>query len=115
MALLVLAACSSLPDAGNGIVGLEIQTPDAAALTLMVGDTVRLHARALNLHGDPVAADIIWRTPDTTLITIDSLQGLVTSIRDTSTTARVQASVGSLVSGFILVTLRAVPASILRP
>ena len=111
----IVAACSSLPDAGSGVVALEVRTPDtvggvgcptATSCILPHGDTLRLHARALNLNGDSIAAAILWITPDTALIGLDALAGVITAVSDTGGTARVQASVGNLRSDIIQVTLQ---------
>jgi hypothetical protein len=107
MALLTVAAaaaCSALPDAGNGVVQLQVFKPDS--LFLYPGSSLTLRARALNLNGDSVAATILWRTPDTALVTVDATSGLVTSRSDTGGIARVQASVGTLLSDIISITLR---------
>lgn len=107
MALLTVAAaaaCSALPDAGNGVVQLQVFKPDS--LFLYPGSSLTLRARALNLNGDSVAATVLWRTPDTALVTVDATSGLVTSRSDTGGTARVQASVGTLLSDIISIRLR---------
>ncbi|HEY3934797.1 MAG TPA: hypothetical protein VGL65_09290 [Gemmatimonadales bacterium] len=99
----VAFACSGLPASGNGIVALVVETPDS--LNLTVGDSLKLRAHAENLQGDSVAADILWSTPDTALITVDAF-GTITDRLDTSATARVQASTGTLVSNIVSITLR---------
>lgn len=96
------AACSSLPDAGDGVVALEIQQP--ASLTLMVPESITLQARALDGNGDPVAAEVIWRTPDTTFIALDSVLGTV--VARSAGTARVQARVGTLTSDIMVLTIK---------
>ena len=99
------AACSSLPDAGDGIVALEIQISDSSK-DLKIGQSETLHARALNVQGDPVAdALIFWRTPDTLLVTLDSVSGLVKALANTGT-VRIQARTGTLFSNQVLLTLR---------
>jgi hypothetical protein len=114
LGIAVLAACSSFPDVGNGVVALEISTPDTvngagctspSACTLPARDSLTFRARALNLQGDSVAAEIIWSTPDTALIAVDALRGVVTAKSDTGGTARVQASVSTLRSNLISVRL----------
>ena len=89
----LLAGCSSLPTTGNGVVALEVRTP--ASLTLRLGDSVTLQARAFNQQGDSVAADIRWFTVDTAAVTVDSIRGVVTA-RQSTGTARIQASFGTL-------------------
>jgi hypothetical protein len=97
-------ACSGLPTTGDSVVALEIVEP--ASLTLDAHGTLMLHARALNLQGDSVAADIRWITPDTALVGLDTVTGLVTAISDTGGRARVQASLGNLRSDVVLITLQ---------
>jgi hypothetical protein len=101
-ALLGAAAlgCSGLDEGEAGIVALEVQSPFPADLE--IGETVQLSARPLDKDGDSVAATVIWRTPDTTA-TVDSTTGLVTGVAPG--TARVQASVGSLTSDVISLTV----------
>ncbi len=89
----LLVGCSSLPTTGSGIVAIEVRTP--SSLTLRLGDSVTLHARALNQQGDSVAGVIRWFTVDTAAVTVDSIRGVVTP-RQSTGTARVQASVGTL-------------------
>jgi hypothetical protein len=103
-----VAACGSLPDAGGGVVQLQIFTPDS--LFLYPDSSLTLRAVAFNLNGDMVATSILWRTPDTALVTVDATSGLVTSKLDTIATARVQASAGTLLSPIISIQLRNAPA-----
>ena len=98
-----LAACGSLPDQGGGVVALEVIGP--TALTLKVGQSLTLRARALDIQGDSVAADLFWRTPDTSLVTLDTVRGIVVA-RTNSGTAQFQARVGTLLSTVISVTLQ---------
>ncbi|HEY4321105.1 MAG TPA: hypothetical protein VGM77_07975 [Gemmatimonadales bacterium] len=101
----VAAACGSLPDAGNGVVQLQLLLPDS--LFLYPGESLTLRAQALDLAGNTVAAaPIAWRTIDTTLISLDSVTGVVTSLLDTAASARVQARSGTLVSDFVTIALR---------
>ncbi|MGH7593707.1 MAG: hypothetical protein ACRELE_07640 [Gemmatimonadales bacterium] len=107
----IVTACSSLPDAGGGIVDLEIRAPDslctaATACTLVAGDSLTFRARALNLQGDSVAADILWSTPDTLLITLDTLRGAVIARSDSTGVAHVQARTGTLRSDVISITVQ---------
>jgi hypothetical protein len=108
--LLGLFGCANLPTTGDGIVALEVTQP--ASLTLAEGTALQLEARALDRAGEPVAAEIRWATPDTTL-TVDSLTGVVTAIAS-SGSGRVQASVGSLRSSILTFTLTAAPAGVLE-
>ena len=107
LVFVAIAACSSLPDAGGGVVALELLPPDT--LTIKVGHTDTLHARALNLNGDSVAAPIYWRTPDTAFVTLDSVRGILTGKSVGS--ARLQASVGTLVSDLITFAVQAADTS----
>ena len=99
-----IAGCGSLPDAGNGVVQLQVFTPDS--LSLYPDSSLTLRAVAFNLNGDSVATPILWRTPDTNLVTVGATSGLVTSRLDTTATARVQASAGTLLSSIISIQLR---------
>lgn len=104
LSLAAVAACSSLPNAGNGVVQLKVFTPDS--LFLYPDSSLALRAVAFDLNGDSVAAPIRWRTPDTVLVTVDSTGGVVTSRLDTLAQARVQASTGTLLSSIITIQLR---------
>lgn len=115
LGIAALAACSSLPDIGGGVVQLQVFTPDtvggvgctsSTSCTLPHGDSLILRARALNLQGDSVAAAIFWVTPDTLLIALDSTRGVVSTKGDTAATARVQAGVGTLRSTIIFITIQ---------
>ncbi|MGH7582217.1 MAG: hypothetical protein ACREL5_03215 [Gemmatimonadales bacterium] len=99
----LLAGCSALPTQGNGVVALQLDLP-TASIVLFEGDSITLHARALNLQGDSVAADIVWATTDTLLISLDDSTGKVIALSD-SGVARIQASVGTLRSDLIPITL----------
>jgi hypothetical protein len=101
-ALLGAAAlgCSGLDEGEAGIVALEVRVPSPPVIE--IGETLQLSARPLDKDGDSVAATVIWRTPDTTA-TVDSTTGLVTGVD--SGTARIQASVGSLSSDVISLTV----------
>ena len=90
--LLAAAACSNLDEGEGGVVGLEVQTPELQ--TVEVGEQVQLSARALDVDGQPVDAEILWRASDTAL-SVDAT-GLVTGIAPGS--SDVQAVVGSLAS-----------------
>ena len=99
----ITAACSALPASGDGIVALELRT--ASTLTLKRGDSLTIRARALNQRGDSVAADIRYQTPDTAAISVDSLRGVVRA-RVATGIGRVQATVGSLRSDLVTITLQ---------
>lgn len=106
-ALLLLGACSALPSEGDGVVALEIVTPTTTILR--PGTPLTLTARALDQAGAEVPAVVRWRTPDTALVTVDSVAGVIEA-KVTTGTARIQAAVGSLRSDFLSFTLQAPPA-----
>ena len=108
----VLAGCSKLPTTTDGVVAIEIRVP--ASLTLRLGDSVTLQARALNQQGDSVAGVIRWFTVDTAAVTVDSVRGVVTP-RLGSGSARVQASVGSLHSDPLVLLLAPAPTTLVLP
>ena len=95
--------CGKLPTTSDGVAFLQVQQPFNT--TLNIGDTLRLHATALDKQGNPLDVAITWRTADTT-ITVGAATGLVTAISPGS--GRVQAVVGQdeLVSDFITVTVK---------
>ena len=97
-----VAACSALPVTGDGIVALEIRTKPP--VTIRLGASLTLRARALNLQGDSVSADIRWLTADTAAVALDSITGVVVA-RVASGTARVQAHVGTLRSDLLTIAL----------
>ncbi|MEO5799892.1 MAG: hypothetical protein ABIZ70_00360 [Gemmatimonadales bacterium] len=101
--LAAAAACSALPATGDGIVALEIRF--SPPLTLRLGQTLTLPARAVNQQGDSVAAEIRWGTPDTAAVAVDSVTGAILARLGTGT-ARVQAHVGTLHSDLISITLQ---------
>jgi hypothetical protein len=94
--------CSNLDEGEAGVVALEVSAPSSD--TLEVGESVQLTARALDRDGNPVNAAITWRGVDTTA-SIDPSSGIVTALFPGS--ARVQATVGSLSSGLITLTILA--------
>ncbi len=99
----LLAGCGNLPTTDDGVAFLEITPP--ATLTLEVGATLRILARALDRDGRPVDVPVTWRTPDAT-VSIDGT-GLVTGL--SVGPGRVQASVGDsqrLISEFIALTVK---------
>lgn len=96
----LLAGCSNLTEAGNGIVALEVAVPFPA--TVEVGSTLTLAARALDRDGNAVAATITWLTPDPT-VTVDPQTGVVTGV--TAGTGRVQAVSTALASELVTLTV----------
>ncbi len=92
--------CSGLTEGEAGVVALEVLVPSPPVLE--IGETIQLSARPLDKNGDSVAATVIWRTADAT-VSVDSTTGLVTGVA--AGTARIQASVGSLSSDLISLTV----------
>lgn len=95
-------ACSDITDDGSGVIALEVQQPLPAVVE--VGDTIVLTARALDREGNPVDAVIEWRTPDPANVFVESTTGRIAGLVPGST-ARVQATQGSLVSDLISLTV----------
>ena len=100
----VLLGCSDLSEGEGGVVALEVTAPAGNAVE--VGDTVQYSARALNIQGEEVEADIRWATPDTANISVDPLTGRVAG-KAGATIARVQASTGSLLSPLNVISVLA--------
>jgi hypothetical protein len=98
----LVVGCSNLDEGEAGVVALEVSAPNPD--TLEVGESVQLAARALDRDGNVVNAAITWRGVDTTA-SIDPTSGVVTALFPG--TARVQATVGSLASGLITLTVLA--------
>jgi hypothetical protein len=98
----LVLGCSNLDEGEAGVVALEVSAPSPD--TLEVGESVQLSARALDRDGNVVNVAITWRGVDTTA-SIDPTSGVVTALFPG--TARVQATVGSLASGLITLTLLA--------
>ncbi|TFG49340.1 MAG: hypothetical protein E4H38_05125 [Gemmatimonadales bacterium] len=100
---LLLAGCSDLTSTGKNAVALRVLLPSPAAVE--PGDTLQLHAQAIDINGDSIpGAAIYWRTPDTTIDMVDSI-GLVTTAL-TSGSGRVQARHGSLFSELQTLSIR---------
>jgi Big-like domain-containing protein len=91
----VLQGCSNLDEGSGGVVGLQITAPPVN--TIEVGQTLQLSAVALDRDGNPVAAEVTWQAPDTTL-TVDGT-GTITGVFTGS--GRVQAFAGSLASSLV--------------
>jgi hypothetical protein len=86
------------------VIALEVSLPDSGRVE--VTDTLHPSARALNGHGDSVAADIVWVSLDTAIIVVlDSATGATRG--DSVATGRLQASVGLLHSLPLNVTVLA--------
>jgi uncharacterized protein YjdB len=100
----LLAGCGNLPTTEEGVAYLEVIPPKN--LSIEVGASLQLIARALDKEGNVLDVPITWRTPDTA-VSVDE-EGEVTGLAVGS--ARVQAAVGSsttLVSDFIEVKVTA--------
>ena len=98
----LLGACGRLPTTSEGVALLEIRPP--ADLTITIGDSLRIGARALDRSGNPLDVPIHWRTPDTT-VTVGDTSGVVVGIFEGQ--GRIQAFVDQLVSDFVTVTVAA--------
>lgn len=101
LALGAIVACSSLGDPGQPV-AVEFFIP--APPIVEIDDTIQLRARVLDQAGDSIAADLRWRTPDTT-VGVDSLTGLFWGISGTS--GRVQPTAGTLVGPVASFSVRA--------
>lgn len=100
--LALLGGCSNLSGPKGQPVSLELSIPVPPVVEQ--NDTLQLRARALDVNGDSVAATIVWRAADTTLIMADSTGLLTTAL--TSGTGRVQAAAGRLLSTLTQLTIR---------
>jgi hypothetical protein len=110
--LCALAACETLFTDLDAVIALQVFVPDSGAVE--VGDTVQPWARALNGHGDSVAATIIWGALDTVFVTVlDSTTGRTLG-KDTVGEGRIQARVGSLRSNPLPIRVQS-PADSIRP
>jgi len=102
--VLLLAGCSDLASTGKNAVALRVLMPSPAAVE--PGDTLQLHAEAIDINGDIISGAVIyWRTPDTAALAMVDSVGLVTTSL-TSGTGRVQARHGSLFSELQTLTIR---------
>ena len=93
LCLLAAAACGKLGTDLNAIVALDVSLPDSGRVE--VGDTLVPRARALDGHGDSVAAMIVWARLDTTVQVVDSFTGATVGLVG-GQTGRLQARVGNL-------------------
>ena len=96
------AGCADITDDGSGVIALEVVSPVPASVE--VGDTITLTARALDRDGNPVDVPIEWRTADPANIFVDPTTGRIAGLVG-GTTARIQATQGSLVSDLIPLTV----------
>jgi hypothetical protein len=90
--LALAAGCAALSNELQQIVALEVVVPDSGLV--VVGDTLRPRARALDGNGDSVAATIRWATLDTAVLAVDSLSGATAG--KAAGSGRLQARVANL-------------------
>lgn len=106
-----LAACETLFTDLDAVIALQVFVPDSGAVE--VGDTLQPLARALNGHGDSVAATIIWGALDTVFVAVlDSTTGR--TLGKALGQGRIQARVGNLRSNPLPVRVQSAADSI-RP
>jgi hypothetical protein len=101
LAVLALAGCSDLSTSDETVVALQVTAPPGAIVE--AGDTVQYSAVALNRNGDVIDAPIRGLTPDTAIIAVDSLTGVV--LGKQAGQARVQATSDGLVSPLNILTV----------
>lgn len=101
IALAGVVACSSLGDPGAPI-AIEIIAGNPAAIEF--ADPLTLRARVLDQSGDSIGAVIRWHTPDTNVVTLDSVTGIM--VAKSAGSARVQAVSGGLASPVVTYTVR---------
>jgi len=97
--ILLVLGCSGLTEGAGGVVELEVTQPNL--LTIEIGETLPLTARALNKDGNEVATPVTWLAPDPTL-TVDAT-GVITGV--SAGTGRVQAFAGNLPSAVVQFTV----------
>ena len=97
--IVAVLGCSGLDEGDGGVVALEVDVP--VPPNVEVGDTLQLHATALDANGDPVDAAITWQAADSTL-TVNAT-GLVTGVSPGN--GRVQAREGSLASNLVTLSV----------
>lgn len=98
-----MATCEPVGIDLDEVIAIQVSLPDSGIVE--EGDTIVPHARALNGHGDSVAAQFVWATGDTaTLQVLDPATGTTLARRPPS--GRLQAQVGTLRSPLLTVTVR---------
>jgi hypothetical protein len=107
--VLALAGCSDLSSNDDTVIALQVTSPPGA--TVEVGDTVTYTVVAFNRNGDVVQATIVWSTPDTATIAVDSTAGIV--LGKLPGQGRVQASTDGLVSSLNILTVFASPDTLI--
>jgi len=109
LAVLALAGCSELASSDDTVVALQVTAPPGSAVE--VGDTVTYTVVAVNRNGDPIPAPIYWSTPDTLVIAVDSVSGVV--LGKSPGQGRVQAISDGLVSPLNILTVIASPDTLI--
>ncbi|HEU4955746.1 MAG TPA: hypothetical protein VFT28_14265, partial [Gemmatimonadales bacterium] len=97
--VLAVLGCSGLDEGDSGVVALQVEVP--VPPDVEVGDTLQLHATALDANGDPVNVAISWQAADPTVSV--NTTGLVTGV--SAGTGRVQAREGSIGSNVVTLTV----------
>jgi hypothetical protein len=104
---LLVAGCTSITSDSNGVVAIETVSPSAPGMedrdTLNLV-TLTLHARALDINGDSIAAPLVWTSADTLAVIVDSVIPYVAG-HGIFGSPRLQARVGTLGSAVITYTL----------
>jgi hypothetical protein len=109
LGMLALAACSDLSSGDDTVIALQVTSPPGA--TVEVGDTVTYTVIALNRNGEVIAATIVWSTPDTATLAVESASGVV--LGKLPGQGRVQASTDGLVSPLNILTVVASPDTLI--
>jgi hypothetical protein len=99
LSILLVLGCSDLTEGAGGVVQLQVTLPQL--LTIEIGETLALTARALDKDGNEVAFPVTWLAPDPTL-TVDAA-GVITGV--SAGTGRVQAFAGNLPSAVVQFTV----------
>ena len=111
LVVMALAGCSELASSDDTVVALQVTAPPGSAVE--VGDTVTYTVVAVNRNGDPIPAPIYWSTPDTLVIAVDSVSGVV--LGKSPGQGRVQAISDGLVSPLNILTVVATCTAQGRP
>jgi uncharacterized protein YjdB len=100
--VLALAACSDDPTGLIAVDRVEVEPGDQA---LAVGDSVAVTAVALAADGDPVGADVEWRSLNTDVATVRAAGGAAMIVAQSEGTVRIEAVAGGR-TGVINITVR---------
>ncbi|WP_265580940.1 Ig-like domain-containing protein [Methanofollis aquaemaris] len=76
--------------------------------TLFPGDTRQFAATVYDQYGDPMNTPVAWSSSNTTVGTVDASTGLFTVV--CAGTTGITARAGGVMSGAVMITVRAVPA-----